>query len=55
MGGDTVDLFRGGDLIGHGTVLGVDDEGGLLFVPSGKDDVEVIRSGEISVRMNNNR
>jgi BirA family biotin operon repressor/biotin-[acetyl-CoA-carboxylase] ligase len=55
MVGDTVDLFRGGELMGHGTVLGVDDEGGLLFVPSGKDDVEVIRSGEISVRMNNKR
>lgn len=52
MVGDSVDLFRGGELIDHGVVLGVDDDGGLLFKSCGKADVEIIRSGEISVRMN---
>ena len=49
--GETVELFKNGELILSGKVEGVDDDGGLIFVPDGKDDAEIIRSGEISVRI----
>lgn len=51
MLGDAVNLLNCGEIIDEGIVAGVDDEGGLLFVPKGKDQAVVVRSGEISVRV----
>ena len=51
MVGERVDLLSCGEIVDAGTVAGVDDDGGLLFVPNGKDEAVVIRSGEISVRV----
>lgn len=48
--GVTVDLLRAGEIIAHGKVLGVSDDGGLVFLPEGKDAPEIIRTGEVSVR-----
>ena len=53
MIGKQVNLLSCGDIIDVGTVLGVDDDGGLLFVSNGKDEAIVIRSGEISLRAKN--
>ena len=51
MVGERVNLLSCGEIIDEGTVLGVDDDGGLLFLPAGKDQAIVVRSGEISVRV----
>ena len=48
--GKTVDLIRGGERVGGGKVIGVDDNGGLLLLPDGQADPIVIQSGEVSVR-----
>ena len=50
MVGERVNLLSCGEIIDEGTVTGVDDGGGLLFLPDGKDQITVVRSGEISVR-----
>lgn len=47
---EKVNLLQAGELVCSGRVKGVDDDGGLLFVPDGGDKTEIIRSGEISVR-----
>ena len=49
--GERVNLLSCGEIVDEGVVAGVDDDGGLLFIPDGKDQAEVIRSGEISVRV----
>lgn len=46
----SVDLIVGGERTGSGRVVGVDDNGGLLLLLDGQNDVTVIRSGEVSVR-----
>ena len=48
--GATVDLLRAGEIIAHGKVLGVSDDGGLVFLREGEDTPEIIRTGEVSVR-----
>lgn len=48
--GEHVELSSCGETIGSGRILGVDDDGGLIFLPHGRDESTVIRSGEISVR-----
>lgn len=48
--GKTVDLIRGGERVGGGKVLGVDDDGGLLLLPDGQNETVTIQSGEVSVR-----
>ena len=50
LDGESVDLFRGGEPMGSGRVVGVDDDGGLLFIPDGKSEMIAVRSGEVSVR-----
>ncbi|MBQ8410004.1 MAG: biotin--[Clostridia bacterium] len=45
-----VDLLRAGERIACGRVLGVDEDGGLLFLPDGEDAPQTVRSGEVSVR-----
>ena len=50
MSGERVSLLSCGEIIDEGTVMGVDDDGGLLFLPNGKDQAVVVRSGEISLR-----
>ena len=50
MVGERVNLLSCGEIIDEGIVTGVDDDGGLLFLPDGKDQIAVVRSGEISVR-----
>ena len=51
MVGKRVDLLSCGEIVDEGTVLGVDDDGGLLFLPDGKNSPTVVRSGEISLRL----
>lgn len=48
--GERVELFSAGESLGCGTVLGVSDDGGLIFLRDGKTDAEIIRTGEVSVR-----
>ncbi len=50
LDGAYVDLIRAGERIGSGKVLGISDDGGLLFLADGDDEIEIIRSGEVSVR-----
>ena len=45
-----VDLLRADEIVAHGSVVGVDDEGGLIFLPDGESEAVIIRSGEVSVR-----
>lgn len=45
-----VDLYRADEKVASGRVLGVDDDGGLIFLPDGEKVPTVIRSGEVSVR-----
>jgi len=45
-----VDLLRADEIVARGRVLGVDDEGGLIFLPDGESETVIIRSGEVSVR-----
>ena len=35
-----------------GTAMGISDDGGLIFLPDGEENCKVIRSGEVSVRLN---
>ena len=53
LDGVNVDLFRGGELISSGRVIGVDDDGGLLLLPDGESSPITVSSGEVSVRKNN--
>ena len=48
--GKRVNLIRADEVVGCGEVLGVDDDGGLIVNVDGK--VEIIRSGEVTVREN---
>ena len=48
--GERVELFSAGESLGCGTVMGVDDGGGLIFLRDGKHETEIIRTGEVSVR-----
>lgn len=48
--GESVDLLRNGEVIGCGEVVGVDDDGGLIYIPNGEKDPIVIHSGEVSVK-----
>ena len=50
LGGERVELFSAGESLGCGTVLGVSDDGGLIFLKDGRSDPEIIRTGEVSVR-----
>ena len=50
MVGERVDLLSCGEIVDEGIVLGVDDDGGLLFLPDGENSPTVVRSGEISLR-----
>lgn len=48
--GKMVNLIRADEIVGCGEVLGVDDDGGLIVSVDGK--IEIIRSGEVTVREN---
>ena len=48
--GARVDLLQNGERIGRGLVLGVDDDGGLLFLPDGQQESVVVHTGEVSIR-----
>ena len=48
--GERVELFSAGESLGCGTVLGVSDDGGLIFLRDGNTNAEIIRTGEVSVR-----
>lgn len=50
LAGKTVDLIVGGERTGHGRVVGVDDNGGLLLLPNGEREIITVQSGEVSVR-----
>lgn len=49
--GERVNLLVCGEVTDEGRVMGVDDDGGLLFLPDGKSETVTVRSGEISVRI----
>lgn len=51
LGGASVDLFRAGELAGRGTVVGVDDDGGLILLPDGEEKAIRVFSGEVTVRL----
>ena len=50
LSGERVCLIRCGEDVDEGTVIGVDDDGGLLFIPDRGSEAITIRSGEVSVR-----
>ncbi len=45
-----VKLLSGGEEIDRGRVVGVDDDGGLLFLPDGESNVRIVNTGEVTVR-----
>lgn len=53
--GEETELLRCGERVGHGKVLGVDDDGGLVFLPQGETKPIVVHTGEISVRLAKNK
>lgn len=50
LGGERVELFSAGESLGCGRVLGVSDDGGLIFLRDGNAEAEIIKTGEVSVR-----
>ncbi len=50
LDGECVELFRAGERVGVGRVMGISDDGGLIFLPDGESRTIVIRTGEVSVR-----
>lgn len=48
--GEQVTLYKGGEIAGEGKVLGVTDDGGLVFNRDGEHETEIIHSGEVTVR-----
>ncbi len=50
LDGAEIDLLRAGEIVAHGRVLGIDDDGGLMFLRDGECKPEIIRTGEVSVR-----
>jgi len=46
-------LYVGGERISTGTVLGVDDNGGLIYLPDDENKSKTVYSGEVSVRIEN--
>lgn len=48
--GEQVDFLQNGEKVGSGRVVGVDDDGSLIYVPDGKNEAVALRSGEVSVR-----
>ncbi len=48
--GCEADIISAGKVIGHGKVLGISDDGGLVFLFDGKSESEIIRTGEASIR-----
>ena len=48
--GKEVDLLRAGEIVARGKVQGVTDDGGLIFLPLGESEPEIIHTGEVSVR-----
>ena len=50
LSGKEVNLLRADEVITHGVVLGVTDDGGLIFRRDGSTDREIIHTGEVSVR-----
>ncbi len=48
-----VDIIRAGETVSRGQVLGVSDDGGLIFMPDGEARSIEIHTGEVSVRKSN--
>ena len=49
-----VDLLSGGERVGSGIVQGVEDDGGLLYLPDGEHEPISVHSGEVTVRLSQN-
>ena len=45
-----IELLSMGERVGVGKVLGVSDDGGLIFLGDGEREPRIIRTGEVSVR-----
>ena len=50
--GKRVVLLQNGEEKGFGIVKGIDDDGGLIILPDGEGSTVTVRSGEVSVRIN---
>lgn len=50
LDGAEVDLLRAGEIVARGRVVGVTDDGGLVFIKDGESEPEIIHTGEVSVR-----
>ena len=50
LSGERVSIISCGEILGEGTVVGVDDDGGLIYLPDGGEETVTVRSGEVSVR-----
>lgn len=48
--GERVSLLSCGEKLDEGVVVGVDDDGGLIYIPDGKNEKVTVRTGEVSVR-----
>lgn len=48
--GERVSLLRDGETVGQGRVVGVDDDGGLLYLPDGETEIHTVNTGEVTVR-----
>ena len=50
LDGADVVLSSGGEEIDRGRVMGVDDDGGLIFLPEGESEAKTVSSGEVTLR-----
>lgn len=50
LNGADVVLFSSGEEIDRGRIMGVDDDGGLIFMPSGESECKIVNSGEVTLR-----
>ena len=48
--GERVSLLSCGEKLDEGVVVGVDDDGGLVYIPDGTNEKVTVRTGEVSVR-----
>ena len=49
--GKSVTLWQAGEAVGEGRVCGVSDDGALLILPDGENEIKAISSGEVTVRL----
>ncbi len=45
-----IDIFKAGEKIDSGRVIGIENDGGLVYIPDEKTEPKILHTGEVSVR-----